>query len=449
MRCVPWLGAWLLLVSGLNSPAADIEEARRQFASGRYNECLRQAEEAVVAHPDDEDWQLLLGQTLLTTGKYREARGAITNALALDSRSIRLRWLARDVFLSNGETERAGQLVDEIIQSGSSRPWIYRNDPASLVILGRALLLRGLDPKRVLDTVFENARKANPKLGEVYAASGQLALDKHDYALAAKKFEEGLKQSPDDPELQYGVARAYAPSDQAAMLSSLETVLECNSNHIGGLLLLTDHTIDAEDYAEADKLLERITSINPWHPEAWSYKAVLAHLSNKPGEEKAARETALKFWPDNPRVDSLIGQKLSQNYRFAEGAAHQRQALKNDPDYLPAKAQLAQDLLRLGEEGEGWKLAQEVQKHVSTEMTATVTWNWYCNPKRNIYVDNGQGGYMEVQQPGCDTSYYQKDVDKVLSNPEDPKSPQIYPFRITCKCGAVVRAFANLEQFKA
>jgi hypothetical protein len=93
--------------------------------------------------------------------------------------------------------------------------------------------------------------------------------------------------------------------------------------------------------------------------------------------------------------------------------------------------------------------AQEAQKHASTEMTATVTWNWYCNPKRNIYVDNGQGGYMEVQQPGCDTSYYQKDVDKVLSNPEDPKSPQIYPFRITCKCGAVVRAFANLEQFKA
>src|SRR5439155_18268163 len=127
-----------------------------------------------------------------------EARSAITNALAQDSRSLRLRWLAREVFLSNGETERAGQLVDEIIQAGSSRPWTYRNDASSLVILGRALLLRGLDPKRVLDTVFENARKADPKLRDIYLASGQLALDKHDFALAAMKFEEGLKALPDD-----------------------------------------------------------------------------------------------------------------------------------------------------------------------------------------------------------------------------------------------------------
>src|SRR5438309_7060860 len=57
-----------------------------------------------------------------------------------------------------------------------------------------------------------------------------------------------------------------------------------------------------------------------------------------------------------------MGLKLSQNYRFAEGAAHQRRALEYDKDFLPAKAQLAQDLLRLGEETEGWSLAQEVQK---------------------------------------------------------------------------------------
>src|SRR5205823_3292822 len=167
---------------------------------------------------------------------------------------------------------------------------------------------------------------------------------------------------PDDPDLHYGVAQAYAPSDQAAMLGALDTALEHNSNHVGSLLLLVDHHIDAEEYDEAEDLLERIGTINPWHPEAWAYRAVLAHLHNESETEKDARKNALKFWPDNPRVDHLIGQKLSQNYRFAEGAAHQRQALEYDPDYLAAKAQLAQDLLRLGEETEGWNLAQEVQK---------------------------------------------------------------------------------------
>ena len=158
------------------------------------------------------------------------------------------------------------------IQRGSSQPWTYRNDAASLVVIGQALLLRGLDPKRVLDTVFDNARKSDPKLRDLYLAGGQLALDKHDFALAARKFEEGLKQLPDDPDLQVGLAQAHAPSDQAVMLGSLEAALERNSNHVGALLLLVDHTIDAEDYVEAAELLERIKSINPWNPEAGAYR---------------------------------------------------------------------------------------------------------------------------------------------------------------------------------
>ena len=69
---------------------------------------------------------------------------------------------------------------------------------------------------------------------------------------------------------------------------------------------------------------------------------------------------ALAQWSTNPEVDHLIGRKLSQKYRFAEGAALQKQALGLDADYLPAKVQLCQDLLRLGEETEGWKLAAEI-----------------------------------------------------------------------------------------
>ena len=57
-------------------------------------------------------------------------------------------------------------------------------------------------------------------------------------------------------------------------------------------------------------------------------------------------------------MDHLIGKKLSQKYRFAEGSAHQKQALAFDEKYLPAKIQLAQDLLRLGFEKEGWAMTE-------------------------------------------------------------------------------------------
>jgi tetratricopeptide (TPR) repeat protein len=361
----------LLLVAWVyGANAADFKEAQRQYLAGDYVGAIAVAQKAVQGSPGNEEWQLLLAQALLATGQYPEARTAITNALAQEHWSIRLRWLAREVLQDNGQTEAAAEIPDEIIRMVSRHVRDFNTDPPSLVVFGQAALLRGADPKRVLDTVFDHAKRADPKLRDVYLASGALALEKHDFALAAKRFEDGLKELPDDPDLHFGLAQAFAPSDPALMAASLDAALERNTNHVASLLLLTDHTIDAEDYAEAEKLLDRVKAINPWEPEAWAYRAVLAHLQNQPEAEQTARQTALKFWQTNPRVDHLIGLKLSQNYRFTEGAAHQRQALQFDPDYLPAKAQLAQDLLRLGEEPEGWKLAEAVQKQDGYDVAA-------------------------------------------------------------------------------
>jgi tetratricopeptide (TPR) repeat protein len=348
---------------------ADLKEAQQRLLSGDYAGCLALARQAPQSSLDAGDWQLLRCQALLATGQYAEARAAITNALAHDRRNIRLCWQAREAWLNNGQTNAAAQMLEDIVRMVSWQPRNY-GDAASLVVFGQAVLLKGADPRRVLNTLFASVKQAEPKLREVYLASGTLGLEKHDFALAAREFEQGLKQLPDDADLHCGLARAYAPSDPALMLASLESALQRNSNHVASLLLLADRCIDAEDYAEAERFLARVVAVNPWQPEAWAYRAALAYLRNQPAAAEAARKNALKFWPANPRVEYLIGLKLSQNYRFAEGAAHQRQARQFDPDYLPAKGQLAQDLLRLGEETEGWKLAEEVQRQDGYDVEA-------------------------------------------------------------------------------
>ena len=364
-----WFGSLLALVWTVGLPAAELKEAQAQFLAGDYARCIDSARQALKKGDEGEEWALLLCRSLLATGRYPEARTAITNALSREQSNIRLCWQAREACLRDGQPDVAKELTETIVRLVTRHPSFYR-EPANLVVFGQAALLGGADPKLVLDTLFDVARKGDPKLRDVYLASGGLALDKHDYALAAKRFEEGLKQVPDDPDLHYGMARAYAPSDPAVMKASLEAALARNPNHAGCLLLLADHCVDAEDYTHASELLDRVKAINPSDSDAWAYRAALAHLQNEPDEERAARQAALKFWASNPRVDYLIGLKLSQNYRFTEGAAHQRQALAFEPDYLPAKAQLAQDLLRLGHETEGWGLAQEVQKQDAYDIEA-------------------------------------------------------------------------------
>ena len=57
--------------------------------------------------------------------------------------------------------------------------------------------------------------------------------------------------------------------------------------------------MDAEEYAGAEKTLRQALEVNPAHPEAWAYRANLAHLRSDAAAEKSARAEALQFWRDH------------------------------------------------------------------------------------------------------------------------------------------------------
>ncbi|MBI5767549.1 MAG: tetratricopeptide repeat protein [Verrucomicrobia bacterium] len=356
------LGLCLLLAWSGVAGAADVASVRKSLLKGDYAEVIQVAGPAVASGAADAEWHRLLIEAQLATGKYAEAATAMAVALAQDNASLQLRWLSREVAFANGRPEEAAQRVEEIYRLFRARSYNSARSPADIVVFGRTAVLMGSDPKDVLEKVYAVAQKADPKLRDVYLARGELALSKHDFALAAKVFDEGLKAVPDDPELHFGRALAYANGDREAASESLSAVLKLNPRHVPALLQLVDNTIDGEDYAGANKKIDDILAINPHQSEAWAYRAVAAHLRNDITAEAEARAAALRFWPNNPKVDHLIGKKLSEKYRFAEGATYQRRAREFDPTFLPASAQLASDLLRLGEEEDGWKLAQAVHE---------------------------------------------------------------------------------------
>ncbi|WP_414661542.1 peptidase MA family metallohydrolase [Horticoccus sp. 23ND18S-11] len=362
-------GAALLAFPVVAVRAAEPAEVQRGLLAGNYAAVIKQAQGELRDAPATSEWSMLLVRALLALGRNAEADTAMKEALGRDARSIRLRWLARDVAFANGRPEEAAKRVEEIRALVQNNQYQYRA-PADLVVFGRAALMLGADPKDVLEKVFTTAQKADPKLRDVYLARGEVALEKHDFALAAKVYEEGLKQIPNDPDLLFGRAKAYAGGDREIALKSLQGALAQNARHVPTLLQLADHHIDAEAYDDAARLLDDVIDVNPVQPDAWAYRAVIAHLKNDPIAERLARERALASWATNPRVDFLIGEKLSAKYRFAEGAAYQRRAREFDPDYLPAMAQLANDLLRLGDETEGWKLAQAVHERDEYDVEA-------------------------------------------------------------------------------
>ena len=85
---------------------------------------------------------------------------------------------------------------------------------------------------------------------------------------------------------------------------------------------------------------------------------------------------------------------------------------------------------------------QKIIAHAGREFGCDITFSWVCDPKRNVRVYNEQNQLQEVPgRGGCGKKFYQRDIQRVNG---------LIPVEITCGgCGAVLRAFANLDNIRA
>ncbi|MEW4565547.1 tetratricopeptide repeat protein [Bremerella sp. JC770] len=353
------LAVFCFLIGHTSARAATLSEAKDLFRTGDYQQCIEVATEEIDRGRTFVDWYVLKTESQLTLGRYEDAAQTIEAARKVAPTNLRLIWLERDVRRFNGQSNRAKEVLADLGTQLERTSGIYRDLETSIVI-GKFFLEIGADPKRIRVDLYKPIQQRAPGLPNGYIAAAELALSKNDYALAAEDFQVALKVDEENPRILFGLAQAFEPSDSEKAEQYLQQALEINPNLIPGLLMIAESHLAAERYEETEEMLAKVLKINPHEPSAWAIRAVVAHLANDQDREKECREKALAHWKDNPEVDFLIGKYLARKYRFAEAAAAQRRALAMDSDYLPAKMELSNDLLRLGKEEQGWKLAQEV-----------------------------------------------------------------------------------------
>lgn len=97
--------------------------------------------------------------------------------------------------------------------------------------------------------------------------------------------------------------------------------------------------------------------------------------------------------------------------------------------------------------------AEAYQACAGKEFGIDWAFSWYCSDKKPIRVEDpvngtvvmdGQDGRQE--QKGCGNRYYQKDVQKI---PSADGTTMEYPVRITCDCGAQLRAYGQIDRFRS
>lgn len=338
----------------------DLQTLLKLLRSGEYERCVELATEAIDRRTFGEDWYLVKAEAQAALGQYADAKATVDTGLQRYSWSIRLRERGIDIARHAGDPQQAGIWQAEVLDYAGRAPWRY-TDSDSLVALGRTALANGIDARQVLEQLYDRALRQSPKHRDAWLASGELALEKQDHELAAQTFRNAIKEYPADADFQFGLARSLEYSQRSQAAVAIAQALTANPRHVPSLIYRAEQALDAERYSDAEEFLRQAMKVNPQSSDAWAYRTVIALLANDLPAADAYHQTALSTWAENPRVDHLIGKKLSQKYRFAEGARRQRAALRFEPTYLPAKAQLVSDLLRLGQDDEAWRLANLVQ----------------------------------------------------------------------------------------
>ncbi len=86
-----------------------------------------------------------------------------------------------------------------------------------------------------------------------------------------------------------------------------------------------------------------------------------------------------------------------------------------------------------------------MKQQAKKQFGADIRYSWKCDPKRNIRVKDQQGNVQEVEgKKGCGSSFYLEDLPNGGKDAAGNVATQIQ-----CTCGAMLRAFANLDNIRA
>ncbi len=242
--------------------------------------------------------------------------------------------------------------------------------------MGRTLLLARADARQVLELFYDRAKKDSPGAVEPHLASrncahrkARLCAGRRSIAEAAKRVARRSRHSSrSGPGLSHDSERARKALTKALELNPHHVRACCFRSTTPSMPRSTAPRHDAHKSARGQSADTRGRG-----PD----NAVLRPTGRRrtKNEQFAARSRWLAAWTTNPEVDHLIGRKLSQKYRFAEGPPMQREALKFDPAFLPAKAQLARTCCGWVRKTKGWKLAEEVSAGRPVQRRRLTTWS--------------------------------------------------------------------------
>jgi tetratricopeptide (TPR) repeat protein len=345
-RLLPALCAGVLLTVALCSaqstadspddPDLALEEARHALLSGQYE---RVDDLTSAAAETDPRAGVLRARAASARGQHDEAiRYLAPHAARDDAAALELGL----VFLRVGKDAEGTALLQRILARGNAA------DLASQFRAARAAHALGLF-ERANERFREIAGVAGNE-PEIQSAWGDLLLEKHNRADAARSFRAALQGNRRYPPAYLGLAKAISDDDPDSARQLVERALTLNPVFVPALVFMAELHLDARDRQGAGDWIGRALAVDPTSLEARSLQAAVAWVEDRRDEFERLAQDILASNPKYGEVYRVAGAHAARHYRFEEAVELTRRALALDPESPAANAELGMHLLRTGDE---------------------------------------------------------------------------------------------------
>ena len=242
-----------------------------------------------------------------------------------------------------GRTDESRPYFEAVMNAGiasSGSHWRYRG----------ALAARALGDYRGANQLIRVAAAESPDDPAVQTVWGELFLEKYNHPDALESFQAAITIDDKWVPAHLGIAQVLANENPPVARSSVDRVLELDSENIDGHLFVAGLELDDGNREAAREAIDEALRINPNSLEAHALLAAIAFLEDRTVDFDAQVSRTLQINPRYGDVFRIVGNHVARAYRFPEAVQLVQRALELEPDNLRAHAELGMHLLRTGDE---------------------------------------------------------------------------------------------------
>jgi tetratricopeptide (TPR) repeat protein len=348
-------------------PSSDSEWAEAQrglvrslMAVGKYDEAESAARKATASSRGVE-LQTTLGEVLHTRGKTAEAEQAFTRARsgrASDTLTAAVQLAV--LHYERGDRDVAMKEFDHFIDvyNGASGSSLKAADLTAVAIACR--YLGATNPQLFKDALkaFDRAIQEGadtPEGDDARLALGEMFLEKYNSADAQSTFDEVLGDNPNDARALLGAARRRVFDGGGGADSLVRRALAVNPNYAPAHVFAAELHLDLEEYADAQREIDRALQVNPVFPEALAVRAAVRYLVGDAAGFEAAKRQALAANPRDAELFNTLSELAARVRQYREASEFARQAVALDAKSWRGFGLLGMNELRLGQIATGKK----------------------------------------------------------------------------------------------